>query len=453
MKLQCPHCHESFQADENAYAAIAAQVKNAEFEREISRRMNEINTLHEAEEKTRRLENQRKNEADIAAKEADISKLEAEIARLKSQLDSADTRRRADLSTLEANHRTEIEQLNARLASKDHEREMAVQQERNAQLNTINANNNTIVNLRHQLENERLAANLQLDQIKQIHDNEIRIKDEQIQQYRDFKLRLSTKMLGETLEQHCFNTFNRARSQGLFANAYFNKDNDTSIDNSKGDFIFRDYIDGREYISIMFEMKNEADATATKHRNEDFFKKLHKDRTDKGCEYAVLVSMLEADNELYNEGIVDVSYQYDKMFVVRPQFFLAVIAMLTKASRTNALKINQLEQQLTVAKSQSIDVTNFEDKVDKIKTAFKKYTDTHIKKQNEAIETIDKTIAALETQINNLRKARAAFENSEKNINKANDSLENDLTVKKLTRGNPTMKELFEQAHKTIENE
>jgi hypothetical protein len=284
--------------------------------------------------------------------------------------------------------------------------------------------------------------------MKRSHDEVIQMKDAEIEHYKDLKIKLSTKMLGETLEQHCQNMFNRARSCGQFLEAYFEKDNDTSVGGTKGDFIFRDYLNGEEYISIMFEMKNEADLTATKHRNEDFFAKLDKDRREKECEYAVLVSTLEADNEFYNEGIVDVSFRYDKMIVIRPQFFMAVIVMLSRAALRGARNLIDLRQQLDIARAQSIDVTKFEERRDKFVTEFGKLVEAHLKKQDDALEGIEKAIAAAEKQADNLRKVKALFEASRQKLISANEKAENDFTIRKLTYGNPTMQAKFKEARK-----
>jgi hypothetical protein len=291
-----------------------------------------------------------------------------------------------------------------------------------------------------------MEAENKILEINKSHDEIMRSKDAEIAHYKDLKIRLSTKMLGNTLESHCRNMFNRARSDGQFQDAYFEKDNDASVDGTMGDFIFRDYLNGEEYISIMFEMKNEAEATSTKHRNEDFFKKLDKDRRDKKCEYAVLVSTLEANNDLYNEGIVDVSYLYDKMLVIRPQFFMSVIVMLSKTAKRGASQLSDLKHELEIAKAQSIDVTNFEKRRDKFVQEFSKLVQTHLDKQNEALEDLDKAIKAAETQAENLRKIKTLFETSGQKLNKANEAAENDFTIRKLTYGNKTMKAKFEEA-------
>lgn len=276
------------------------------------------------------------------------------------------------------------------------------------------------------------AVILAQDKMKEEYEAKLKIAQEQVDYYKDMKLKMSTKMIGETLEAHCSNVFN-GQMRPMFPNAYFEKDNDAS-GGSKGDFIFRDYEDGTEYISIMFEMKNEADTTATKHKNEDFFRKLDEDRRAKACEYAVLVSLLEQDNELYNNGIVDVSYKYPKMYVIRPQFFMPIITLLVNASK----KSLEYKRELAIAKSQSLDITRFEEKLLKFKKGFGDNYRLASEKFHKAIEEIDKSIAALE-------KTKAALLGSERNLRIANDKAE-DLTIRSLTYKNPTMKALFDDA-------
>ena len=266
--------------------------------------------------------------------------------------------------------------------------------------------------------------------------NELKSKDDAIAFYRDLKAKLSTKLVGETLEQHCMIEFNKLRTSA-FPNAYFEKDNDVSkASGSKGDFIFKDKVDGQEYISIMFEMKNENDTTATKHKNEDFFKELDKDRNEKGCEYAVLVSMLEPDSEFYNAGIVDVSYRYPKMYVIRPQCFIAMITLLANAAK-NSL---EYQKQLVAVKNQNLDIANFEDKLTDFQEKFSTNYQRAGEKFNKAIEEIDKTI-------DHLQKVKEGLLSSERNLRLANDKAQ-ELTIKKLTHGNPTMKEKFDKLKK-----
>lgn len=480
MELKCPKCNTAFQVDENDYQAIVAQVRTAEFDAELERRLRENDARARAEERSRALEAERNNERKLADKERAMEQLRIEIERMKTSLDSNENTRKAELSELNAKNIREIAALSmakdkeiatlsaekdkkiaaisaekdkeiaalkSQIDMNDKQRELDIINERNLSRDEINANQRTIMELNSKLESQKMAAENRILELNEQHTALIKAKDEEIEHYRDMKSRLSTKMLGETLEQHCSNTFNSARSRGMFPTAYFEKDNDIA-EGTKGDFIFRDYIDGEEYISIMFEMKNEDDKTATKHRNEDFFAKLDKDRCRKDCEYAVLVSMLEADNELYNEGIVDVSYRYDKMFVIRPQFFMSVISMLSRAARRGAERMVTLRRELEVARAQSIDVTNFERRRDQFVDNFKKLVDAHLKKQDDAIADLDKAIAAAERQAENLRKIKSTFEASRQKLVKANESAENDFTIKKLTRGNPTMKAKFEEARR-----
>jgi hypothetical protein len=295
-----------------------------------------------------------------------------------------------------------------------------------------------IAKLKSQLEIDRSNAELKRKSAEELHRAELERKDEEIAFYKDFKARQSTKMIGESLEQHCMNEFNKIRATA-FPNAYFEKDNDART-GSKGDFIYREGEGGTEFISIMFEMKNEGDTTATKHKNEDFFKELDKDRREKNCEYAVLVTMLEADNELYNNGIVDVSYRYPKMYVIRPQFFIPLITILRNA----ALNSLAFRQELALVREQNIDITHFEENMEAFKEGFAKNFENASKKFAEAIDEIDKTI-------DHLTKVRNALTTSEKHLNSANNKAQ-DLTIKKLTRGNPTMQAKFEELKNKKEN-
>ncbi len=325
------------------------------------------------------------------------------------------------------------------VAQDENKRKIALLEERNATAEKLRQKDREIAELQTSIANERNNANQRLNSLKEQHTLEIRQKQELIDYYKELKAKLSTKMIGESLEQHCQNEFNRMRAM-MYPNAYFEKDNDAS-EGSKGDFIFRDYSDGIEYISIMFEMKNENDTTATKHRNEDFFAKLDRDRTKKNCEYAVLVSLLESDNDLYNEGIVDVSYRYPKMYVIRPQFFMSVISMLSQASRKSV----DYQRQLDIAKQQNIDVTNFEQQLNAFREGFGRNYRIASEKFRAAIEGIDKSIASLQ-------KIKDALLGSENNLRLANDKAEA-LTIKKLTRGNPTMKAKFDEARENNKTE
>jgi predicted Zn finger-like uncharacterized protein len=421
MNLTCPKCKTVFQVDESDYAVILQQVKNEEFDAEIKRRLKEIERQHIVEDKAKAIEFERRSEQQLAAKDRAMGELE----------------KKKDL---------EISNLKAQIEMLRKQNELDVVKERNARKDELHAKEQAITELNSKIQAQAVAAENKVHEINERNAVILKAKDEEIERYKDMKIRMSTKMLGETLEQHCYNMFNRARSQGQFQTAYFEKDNDTSIGGTKGDFIFRDYLNGEEYISIMFEMKNEADTTATKHRNEDFFAKLDKDRNDKKCEYAVLVSTLEADSDFYNEGIVDVSYRYDKMIVIRPQFFMAVIVMLSRTAMRGASRLIDLKNQLAIAKAQSIDVTKFEERRDKFVSEFGKLVEAHLKKQDDALEGIDKAIAAAEKQAENLRKVKALFEASRQKLINANEKAENDFTIRKLTYGNQTMKAKFDEA-------
>lgn len=519
MNIQCPHCHKAFKVDETDYAAIQQQVRNAEFDKEIARRLQEIDLQHKAEEKARSLEVEHKTEKMIAEKENEKSALLNEIEQLKSKIDNFENEKKADLAEAAASKVKEIAEIKsakdseiaelksaketeiAKIKSaKDSEitelklakaseiaevksaKESEIAKLKSAKDSEIAELRNTITELKNQyqvdmmkaqnelkddihakeqaitelnskLEAQKVTAENTLLEVNNRHKEILKAKDEEIERYRDLKSRLSTKMLGETLELHCFNMFNLARSHGQFPNAYFEKDNDTSIGGTKGDFIFRDFLNGEEYISIMFEMKNEDDRTATKHKNEDFFAKLDKDRRDKKCEYAILVSTLEADSDLYNEGIVDVSYRYEKMLVVRPQFFMAVISLLSRTALRGAQQLISLKKEVEIAKAQSIDVTKFEERRDKFVSEFSRLVNAHLKKQDDALEEIDKAIAAAERQANNLRGIKAMFETSQKSLIRANEKAENDFTIRRLTYGNPTMRKKFEEARKQREQD
>ena len=316
---------------------------------------------------------------------------------------------------------------------------LAVINEQNKASEKIQAKDAEIAQLKANAELSKQAAIIHENTIKKEYELALKAAKEQVEYYKEMKLRMSTKMVGESLEAHCSTQFNQMM-RSMLPNAYFEKDNDAS-GGTKGDFIFRDFADdGTEYISIMFEMKNEADETATKHKNEDFFKKLDADRTAKNCEFAVLVSLLESDNELYNGGIVDVSYRYDKMYVIRPQFFLPIISLLVQTSK----KSLEYKQQLAIAKSQSVDVTNFENQLMEFKDKFANNYRLASEKFKKAIEEIDKSI-------DHLRKIKEALLGSENNLRLANDKAEA-LTIKKLTRNNPTMKAKFAEAKQNAED-
>ncbi len=461
MNLKCPNCNTTFEVDENHYAALLAQVRNAEFEAEVKRRLGELSEVQKAKEESERAKAEQKLEKNLSAKNAEINVLKTEIERLKTVVDSFETLKKADMETMSAKSTQrlaemsaekdrEIADLKGKLKESDARHKLDLTNARNASLDELHQMEKEITELTSRLESQQTEAKNRELELRKSHEVMMKAKDEEIERYKDMKSRLSTKMIGETLEQHCLNTFNLARSMGQFADAYFEKDNDAS-GGTKGDFIFRDYIDGNECISIMFEMKNEADTTATKHKNEDFFAKLDKDRNDKNCEYAVLVSLLEIDNEFYNNGIVDVSYRYPKMFVVRPQFFLPVIALLSKAARRSAETVMALRAELVEAKAQSIDVTKFEERRDKFAAEFMKFVEGHRKKHDDAMDAIDKAIASAEKQIDSLRRIKSLFDTSTQKLVRAGEVIENDFTIKKLTHGNPTMRAKFKEVRMKID--
>ncbi len=376
-EIKCPNCGEVFQVDETVYDKIVKQVRDREFDRELERR--------------------------------------EELLASKNEL--------------------EIEKLNARLSAASTEKKLAVNQANSEKERELAEKDILISKLKGEIASKDNENKLKTQALKEQYEEKIKLKDEQIEYYRDFKAKQSTKMVGESLEQHCDYEFNKIRASA-FPNAYFEKDNDARS-GSKGDFIFRDMDEnGTEFISIMFEMKNETDTTSTKKKNEDFFKELDKDRREKNCEYAVLVSLLEIDNELYNTGIVDVSYKYPKMYVVRPQFFIPIITLLRNAA------MNSLEyrQELETIRHQNIDISNFEEKMNLFKEGFSRNYRLASDKFQTAIDEIDKSIS-------HLQKIKDALISSENNLRLANDKAE-DLTIKKLTRGNPTMKALFDAQSK-----
>ena len=398
-EIRCPKCGEAFTIDENSYASIAKQVRDEEFNKELSSR----ERLFEAQKKAALdTEKARLNQE----REQTVFALKQEIERLKSQISSS--QKDTELTVSRA------------VAQKD--RELA---DKNAE----------IIRLQGEVQSAKKDVELKESTLKAEYTAQLKAKDEAIEFYKDLKTRMSTKMVGETLEQHCETEFNRLRSTG-FQNAYFEKDNDART-GSKGDYIFRECTeDGVEFISIMFEMKNEMDTTATKHKNEDFFRELDKDRNEKGCEYAVLVSLLESESELYNSGIVDVSHKYPKMYVIRPQFFIPMITLLRNA----AMNSIEYRTQLAEMRNQNIDISRFEDEMNDFKEKFAKNYDLASRKFKTAIEEIDKTIT-------HLQKTKEALLSSENNLRLANNKAE-DLSIKKLTRNNPTMAQKFAELKK-----
>lgn len=456
MELKCPQCGTAFKVNESDYAAIQAQVRTAEFDAEVHRRIKDAEALHDAKINAQRANDRREMSDKLAEKDNELAQMRMQLLQLSEAIKNNDEQKRAAVSVAEANGKQRLIQAQAEkdrlIDGLNHEIERLKQQskldvmnERTTLREELHKRDNTISGLKSMLKAGEVAAENKIEELKHVHLAMMRQKDEEIQHYKDMRSRLSTKMLGETLEQHCRMQFDRARMQGLFATAYFDKDNEVR-NGTKGDFIFRDFIDGNEYVSIMFEMKNEDENTVTKHKNADFFSKLDKDRREKNCEYAVLVTTLEADNELYNEGIVDMSFRYDKMYVVRPQFFMSVISMLSRSARRGAEQVAMLQRQLVEAQALSVDVTNFEKRRNAFVEKFGKLVSAHLKKQDDAMVALDKAIEAAERQAENLRKIKAAFESSRTKIIRANEVAENDFTIKKLCHGNPTMTTKFREA-------
>lgn len=438
-ELICPNCGKPFRVDEADYASILNQVKGVEFDAEVNRRLSELHKQYEAEEKLRTANADRKHQNELFQKDKAISDKDNEIARLKSQMESLDSMKRLEINEALSDKDREIAELKAALGQGKNDLKIAVLQEQQKTKDALQAKDAEIAKLIADAQIEKSRTDLQQKSIREDYENRLKLAQEQVDYYKDLKTRMSTKMVGETLEAHCSTIFN-GEMRPMFPNAYFEKDNDAS-GGSKGDFIFRDFEGETEYISIMFEMKNEMDETATKHKNEDFFKKLDADRNAKGCEYAVLVSLLEPDSELYNGGIVDVSYRYPKMYVIRPQFFKSMITLLVNAAK----KTVEYKRELALAKSQSIDVTNFEAQLISFKDAFGRNYRLASEKFKTAIDEIDKSIQ-------HLQKIKDALIGSENNLRLANDKADN-LTIKKLTRGNPTMKAKFDEARLIAQNE
>ena len=430
-EIKCPNCNKVFSVDEADYAFIVNQVRNAEFNNELKRRVEALHQQHQMEQEREEAKLETKHQQELNQKESAMKQLELEMARLKKDLQAAEQQKNAAVQLALAENEKLIGQLRAQLSESESKEKVAVLKEQQRYGEALKQKELEIASLKSGVEAQKLETASKLAAQKDKYESELRMVREQVDYYKDMKTRLSTKMVGETLEIHCSTEFNRVRP--LFPNAYFEKDNDASS-GSKGDFIFRDYEDSIEYVSIMFEMKNELDETATKHKNEDFFRKLDADRTAKNCEFAVLVSLLEPDSELYNTGIVDVSYRYPKMYVIRPQFFIPLITLLVQTSKKSV----EYKKQLVIAQNQSVDVRNFEQQLMDFKDKFGRNYRIASEKFQKAIEEIDKSI-------DHLQKIKDALIGSENNLRLANDKAE-DLTIKKLTRGNPTMKELFDQA-------
>ena len=431
-ELKCPKCGSTFTVDEADYASIVNQIRNAEFHDEVERRLAEMSAQKDAENKANLAEAEREHQVEMSSKDRDLGEKEGLIQKLKDKLESFEEKKLFELNAAISVKDKEIASLNSEITLGKSNLEIAVMQEQKKSEEALKAKETEILDLKMQVQSEKTDAALRENTLKEGYEVRLKAAQEQVDYYRDMKLRLSTKMIGESLEQHCSTQFNTLL-RPLLPGAYFEKDNDAS-GGSKGDFIFRDSIDGFEYISIMFEMKNENDDTASKHKNEDFLRKLDADRNAKGCEFAVLVSLLEPESNLYNGGIVDMSYRYPKMYVIRPQFFIPLITLLMQTSRKSV----DLQKELAVARSQSVDVSNFEAQLMDFKDKFGNNYRLASEKFNKAIEEIDKSIA-------HLNAIKDALLGSERNLRLANDKADA-LTIKKLTRGNPTMKAKFDEA-------
>lgn len=404
-EIKCPNCGEVFVVDESGYAQIVQQVRDKEFDKELRRRKEELAGKQESELRLLRLEQKQEYDAALAKKETELQKRDQLIARLQAQISGTETEKKLAVAEV--------------VSEKDRE---------------LSEKTTEITALKSQLANKATENELKEQALQKQYEEKLKMKDEQIEYYKDFKARQSTKMIGESLEQHCLNQFNALRMTA-FPNAYFEKDNDART-GSKGDFIFREAVDGVEFISIMFEMKNEMDETATKHKNEDFLKELDKDRREKKCEYAVLVSLLEIDNELYNNGIVDVSYRYEKMYVIRPQFFIPMITLLRNA----ALNSLQYRRELELARHQQVDILRFEENMNTFKEGFARNYRIASERFKTAIDEIDKTIT-------HLQKTKDALLASENNLRLANHKAE-DLSIKRLTKNAPSVKAMFDELKK-----
>ena len=438
-EIKCPHCGEMFTIDEAGFAAILKQVRDAEFDKEVRRHEQLMASEKQQAVQLAVAEALAKAQGDAAQKEARIAELEARLQAEQRERESqqrlAHAERERALADAAAAKDARIVELEQRVEAQgrafEAEKKLAVEQARSALERERDALAAQVALKDAEKSRCESALKEQLAIELKAKDDIIAYKDGEIERYKDMKARLSTKMVGESLEQHCETEFNKIRA-AAFPRAYFEKDNDAS-EGSKGDFIFRECDEeGNEIVSIMFEMKNESDDSSHRHKNEDFFKKLDADRRKKGCEYAVLVTLLEPESELYNQGIVDVSYRFEKMYAIRPQFFLPMISILRNA----ALNSMAYKAELAVVRNQNIDITKFEEQMETFKSGFARNYDLASRKFQTAIDEIDKTIL-------HLQKTKEALLSSENNLRLANNKAQ-DLTIKRLTRNNPTMKAAFE---------
>ena len=461
-EIKCPHCGQLFTIDESNYDSIVKQIRDHEFYDELKKRETEYNEKLELQKElvtkdlmgkaTVKLNEQKaeieslKNQLKLVEKEHE-NELNLKTSSLKEEINTLNATKQSEINKITASKdieiselkskanatvldlKSKIEVLNQQVKNGDTEKELAV----NKAISELKETKDLEINkAKNELEIYKSEMANKFDSMKDSYEQQLSAKQELVDYYKDFKTKMSTKMIGESLEQHCANEFNKNR-MGMFRNAYFEKDNEV-VEGSKGDFVFRDFDeDGVEIISIMFEMKNEADTTSTKHKNEDFFDKLDKDRNRKKCEYAVLVSLLESDSELYNDGIVDVSYRYPKMYVIRPQFFIPLITLLRNA----ALNATEYKKQLLIEKNNNLDIAHFEENMENFKVAFGKNFETASKKFSTAIDEIDKTI-------DHLKKVKENLLSSDRQLRLANDKAQ-DLTIKKLTKNAPSLAEKFKE--------
>ena len=463
-EIKCPKCGEVFQVDETGYDQIAQQVRDKEFAKELQRREKELEDKQNRELELIRLQEEKEYTASITQKNAELSAKDQKIAELQAKLDASETaknlavseaieKKNEEISKGAKEHADFLNQKDAEISARDQkiielqakldatetEKKLAVAEAVEEKNKEISQKSSEIADLKGELKSKETESRLSEKSLIEQYEDKLKLKDEQIEYYKDFKARQSTKMIGESLEQHCLTQFNSIRMTA-FPNAYFEKDNNIKT-GSKGDFIYREYgNDGTEFISIMFEMKNEADTTATKHKNEDFFKELDKDRNEKGCEYAILVSLLEIDSELYNNGIVDVSYKYPKMYVIRPQFFIPIITLLRNAAQNSLL----YRQELQIVRNQQVDILHFEENMNAFKEGFARNYRLASEKFATAIEEIDKTI-------DHLQKTKAALLSSENNLRLANNKAD-ELSIKKLTKNAPSVKAMFDNLEKEKTN-
>lgn len=461
-EIRCPNCGEVFQVDETGYNQIVKQVRDKEFAKELEHREKELEAKQRQELELIRLQEEKVRTASITKKDAEISEKEQLIAELQAKLEAGETaknlavseameKKNQELSMAAREHSESLTKKDAEISARDRRitelqskleagetaMKLAVAEAVEKKNSELSQKTSEIARLMGELKSKETESRLNEKSLIEQYDAELRHKDEIIEYYKDFKTRQSTKMIGESLEQHCLTQFNSIRMTA-FPNAYFEKDNDART-GSKGDFIFRECGEGgTEFISIMFEMKNEADTTATKHKNEDFFKELNKDRNEKNCEYAVLVSMLEADSELYNNGIVDVSYKYPKMYVIRPQFFIPIITLLRNA----ALNSLQYRQELQIMRNQQLDIVNFEDNLNAFKDGFARNYRLASEKFATAIDEIDKSIS-------HLQKIKEALLSSENNLRLANNKAD-ELSIKRLTKNAPAVKAMFDELKQNV---